>query len=156
MSTASEDILPEPSAPAKSRRLLGLLAGALFLALAAVAAVLLLRPASDGSDAEAGAHSLYVPLEPIVVNLRTGGGQARFLRVRVTLEVGGEAAKAAVEARLPAIVDGLLGSMRELAPEDVTGAAGLYRLKEELLIRANVAARPHRVRAVLIQEVAEQ
>ena len=43
--------------------------------------------------------------------------------------------------------------MRELRPGDLNGSAGLFRLKEELTKRVNVALAPNQINAVLFKEV---
>ena len=62
----------------------------------------------------------------------------------------------AIEARLPLVIDGFQSFLRELRPEDLAGASGTYRIKEELLIRVNTAAAPVRARDVLVQELIQQ
>ena len=46
--------------------------------------------------------------------------------------------------------------MRELRATDLEGSAGMYRLREELLRRVNVAVYPAKVDAVLFKEVVVQ
>ena len=46
--------------------------------------------------------------------------------------------------------------LRELRPTDLDGSAGLYRLKEELTRRVNVAIAPSRINAVLFKEIVVQ
>ncbi len=46
--------------------------------------------------------------------------------------------------------------MRELRPSDLNGSAGLFRLKEELTKRVNLALAPNQVNAVLFKEVVIQ
>ncbi len=46
--------------------------------------------------------------------------------------------------------------MRELRPSDLNGSAGLFRLKEELTKRVNLALAPNSVNAVLFKEVVIQ
>ena len=53
---------------------------------------------------------------------------------------------------MPRILDEFNVYMRELRPEDLDGAAGIFRLKEELLMRINQAVAPTRVKDVLFQE----
>ena len=43
---------------------------------------------------------------------------------------------------MPRIVDNFQVYLRELRIEDLQGAAGIYRLREELLLRVNAAVRP--------------
>ena len=46
--------------------------------------------------------------------------------------------------------------MRELRAGDLSGSAGLFRLKEELTRRVNVAVAPQQVSAVLFKEIVIQ
>jgi flagellar FliL protein len=46
--------------------------------------------------------------------------------------------------------------LRELRTTDLDGSAGIYRLKEELARRVNVAIHPARVDAVLFKEILVQ
>jgi flagellar FliL protein len=98
----------------------------------------------------------YVEVPDMMVNLRTAGGERRYLKVRVMIEAASEADKAAIEARLPAIIDGFQSFLRELRPEDLAGASGTYRIKEELMIRVNRSGGPGRARDVLVQELIQQ
>ena len=43
--------------------------------------------------------------------------------------------------------------MRELRASDLDGSAGVYRLREELLRRVNVAVYPAKVDAVLFKDI---
>jgi flagellar protein FliL len=98
----------------------------------------------------------YVEVPDMMVNLRTVGGDRRYLKVRVTIEAASEADKTAIEARLPAVIDGFQGFLRELRPEDLAGASGTFRIKEELMIRVNRGGGPGRARDVLVQELIQQ
>jgi flagellar FliL protein len=54
------------------------------------------------------------------------------------------------------IVDNFQVYLRELRLEDLQGAAGMYRLREELLTRVNAAVRPAQVKDVLFKEMIVQ
>jgi flagellar FliL protein len=43
--------------------------------------------------------------------------------------------------------------LREMHPDELRGAAGTYRLREELIDRASIAAAPARVKDVLFTEL---
>ena len=98
----------------------------------------------------------YVEVPDMMVNLRTPTGERRYLKVRVTLEAASADDKTAIEAKLPAVIDGFQGFLRELRPEDLAGSAGTFRIKEELMIRVNRAAEPGRASDVLVQELIQQ
>lgn len=98
----------------------------------------------------------YVEVPDLMVNLRTASGERRYLKVRVTLEAPSADDAAALEARLPAVIDGFQSFLRELRPEDISGSAGTFRIKEELMIRVNRAAAHGRASDVLVQELIQQ
>jgi flagellar FliL protein len=58
-----------------------------------------------------------------------------------------------VKAALPKLQDLFLTYIREMRPEELRGSAGTYRLREELLARANLAATPARVTDVLFTQM---
>lgn len=109
------------------------------------------EPAAEGS-----ATSTYVEVPDMMVNLRTADGRSRFLKVRVMLEAPSVADAAAIKEKLPAVIDGFQVFLRELRPEDLAGASGSYRVKEEMLVRVNRAIAPKRIDDVLIQELIQQ
>lgn len=96
--------------------------------------------------------TLFVDVPDQLYNLNTGGAGKSFLRVKVKLEIDRESYKEELEAKMPRILDEFNVYMRELRPEDLDGAAGIFRLKEELLMRINQAVAPTRVKDVLFQE----
>jgi flagellar FliL protein len=57
---------------------------------------------------------------------------------------------------MPRIEDTFQVYMRELRASDLAGSAGMYRLREELLRRVNVAIHPARAEAVLFKDVVVQ
>ncbi|MCJ9430342.1 flagellar basal body-associated FliL family protein [Kordiimonas marina] len=96
--------------------------------------------------------TLFVDVPDQLYNLNTGGEGKSFLRVKVKLEVDRESYKEELKVKMPRILDEFNVYMRELRPEDLDGAAGIIRLKEELLMRINQAVAPTRVKDVLFQE----
>jgi flagellar FliL protein len=57
---------------------------------------------------------------------------------------------------LPRVTDIFQVFARELRASDLEGSGGIYRLREELLRRVNVAVYPSKVDAVLFKEVIVQ
>jgi flagellar FliL protein len=109
---------------------------------------------TDGaSDADPSASYIEVP--PMMVNLRGGGAQAKFLKVRFII-VAAEGKTEAVKARLPVVLDALQPFLRELRPDDLNGAAAVFRIKEELMRRSASALGKGMVRDVLIQDLIQQ
>ncbi|GER08128.1 hypothetical protein GCM10007972_04220 [Iodidimonas muriae] len=99
---------------------------------------------------------IFIDLPEFVVNLNTGERQQQFLRARVSLEVDRESARAAVEEKMPRVIDDFQVYLRELRVQDLNGSAGLYRLKEELLVRINRSVAPVEVKDVLFREMLVQ
>lgn len=97
-------------------------------------------------------RTLFLALPDQLYNLNTGGQGTSFLKAKISLEVDRESYIADLEAKLPRILDEFNAYMRELRPEDLDGAAGIFRLKEELLMRINQAVAPTRVKDVLFRE----
>lgn len=109
--------------------------------------------ASFGKVTYAGSDLIFYELPDMLVNLNTDGRQPRYLKIRVALEFGDRSIVQRVEKVMPRIVDHFQVYLRELRREDLQGSAGVYRLKEELMIRVNQSVRPARVRDVLFKEM---
>lgn len=100
--------------------------------------------------------AVFFPLEELIVNLNTGGRKSTFLKLRVSLELDSAKDVSRIEAIMPRVMDNFQVYLRELRIEDLKGSAGMYRLREELLIRVNVAAAPAKVKDVLFKELLVQ
>lgn len=106
--------------------------------------------------AEQPLQLIFVDLPEIVVNLNTGERQARYLRARISLELDSESDRLGVEEKMPRVVDDFQVYLRELRAQDLNGSAGIYRLKEELLVRLNESVAPAEVQDVLFREMLVQ
>ena len=80
----------------------------------------------------------------------------QYLKLKLVLEVKEEKQVEAIKPALPRVTDLFQTYMRELRPSDLNGSAGLFRLKEELTKRVNLALAPNQVNAVLFKEVVIQ
>lgn len=100
--------------------------------------------------------AVFYDLPEMLINLTSGNRRANFLKISVSLELQSEADVAQVEAVLPRIRDNFQVYLRELRIEDLQGSAGLQRLREELLLRVNAAARPAVIQDVLFKEMLVQ
>jgi flagellar FliL protein len=100
-------------------------------------------------------HPVFYDVPDILVNVATDGDKPAFLKLSVSLELdgAGEEARAAVEPVIPRVVDQLQTYLRELRVEDLTGSASVFRLKEEMLRRVNLAVEPVKVKDVLFREM---
>lgn len=99
---------------------------------------------------------LFFDLPELLVNLNAGGHKANYLKIKISLEVDREATLAQLEEKQPRIIDNFQIYLRELRIEDLNGAAGMFRLKEELLQRVNTSIAPAQVKDVLFREMLVQ
>lgn len=98
----------------------------------------------------------YYELPEFLVNLSTTGTKVSFLKMKVTMELKGHEDIPAVDAKKPRILDAVNTYLRELRASDLSGSAGIYRLREELLLRVNKALHPVQVTDILFSEIIVQ
>ena len=109
------------------------------------------------AEAPAPKPPVFVDVPDMLVNLvGLPGERVQYLKVRVVLEVKEEKQVEAIKPTLPRVTDIFQTYLRELRPSDLNGSAGLFRLKEELTRRVNVAVAPTQVNAVLFKEIVVQ
>ena len=96
---------------------------------------------------------MFLEVPDLVANLNAGPRKTGFVKLRAKLELARAEDEAAVKAVMPRLVDLFQTYLREMRPEELRGSAGSYRLREELLGRANVAVAPARVVDVLFTEM---
>jgi flagellar protein FliL len=116
------------------------------------------QSSASGGSSGPRKPSAFLDLPELTVNLAAGGQQDRqqFLRMKIALEVQEQKVVTEIQPMMPRVLDAFQVFMRELRPQDLEGSAGLYRLKEELTRRVNVAVFPARVEAVLFKELMVQ
>ena len=107
----------------------------------------------EGGHGEEGtSDAAFYELPNLIVNLSSPQG-TRFLKLKVQLELENSADLGAIEAVTPRVIDQFQTFLREMRVEDLRGSAGIYRLRQELLYRVNIAAHPVKVKDVLFQEM---
>lgn len=99
---------------------------------------------------------VFYDLGDLLVNLSGEGKRPNFLKLKINIELDEETDKAKIDQIKPRILDDFQAYLRELRVDDLKGSAGIYRLREELLLRVTEAAHPARVRDVLITEMLVQ
>ena len=118
---------------------------------------LLFSKKAEEQHAEAPKPPSFVEVPDLLVNLvGNPGDRVQYLKVKVVLEVKEEKQVEAIKPTLPRVSDIFQTYLRELRPSDLNGSAGLFRLKEELTKRVNVALAPNQVNAVLFKEIVVQ
>jgi flagellar protein FliL len=109
----------------------------------------------EGGDA-AGGKDAYVDVPAFMVNLRSPDGQARFLKLHFMIVPGDGVAPDTLKEKLPLVMDSFQPFLRELRPEDLAGSAAVFRIKEEMMVRATATLGDGQVKDILIQDLVQQ
>jgi flagellar FliL protein len=98
---------------------------------------------------------VFVDLPDLLVNLTSPAGdtRARYLKAKVVLEVTDQKISDEIKPVMPRVMDAFQTFLREMRPSDLEGSAGLYRLRDELTRRVNLAVAPNKINAVLFKEI---
>jgi flagellar FliL protein len=109
------------------------------------------------SMAEAApAAPTYVEMPQIVANLNAGPRRTAFVKLQARLELSKPEDLAAFTAAQPKVMDLFQTYLREMRPEELRGSMGTFRLREQLIARASLAAAPAKVIDVLFTELLVQ
>ena len=115
---------------------------------------------ANTAEAEKGAKKpvTFVDIREMMINLAPEPNQerTRFLKFKVSLEVGDPEDVSKIQPLLPRVEDAFQVFVRELRSSDLEGSAGVYRLREELLRRVNISIYPAKADAVLFKEMVVQ
>ncbi|MDO9462020.1 MAG: flagellar basal body-associated FliL family protein [Alphaproteobacteria bacterium] len=108
---------------------------------------------ADGEHGEEKQKAVFYDLPEILVNLNSSGKKETYLKIRIALEIDNPKVQTDLAPLMPRIVDNFQVFLREMRVEDLSGSAGMVRLKEELLQRINLSVQPIKVRDVLFKEM---
>ncbi|MER2250433.1 flagellar basal body-associated protein FliL [Methylorubrum podarium] len=108
--------------------------------------------------ADPKAQAVFLDMRDMMVNLSPdpGATKANVLKLRVALELKDAKVEATVKPLMPRVEDAFQTYLREIRASDLAGSTGLYRLREELLRRVNIALHPTKAEAVLFKDVIVQ
>jgi len=98
----------------------------------------------------------FYDLPEILVNLQAPGGRTSYLKARIVLEVEDAKLVDQIKPLMPRVMDAFQTYLREMRQSDLEGSAGLYRMREELTRRVNIAVAPSKINAVLFKEIVVQ
>jgi flagellar protein FliL len=153
----------KPAARGIPRRLIIIGAAGLIVLLAAGAGLYFFVFAKGSADAAkaqtaaAAPESFIFNLPTMTVNLNDDGAAGdQFLKLTVALEVANEGVMKDIQPRMAKVVDAFQVYLRELRKSDLEGSEGIYRLKEELRRRINVAIFPSQIDGILFKEILVQ
>ena len=112
--------------------------------------------AKEESEHGEGGAEQFVDVPAMVVNLRNADGGTHFIKLHFMLVPGAKATPDTLTGKLPLLLDAYQPFLRELRPEDLAGSAAVFRIKEEMLVRANSTLGTGYVKDVLIQDLVQQ
>jgi flagellar FliL protein len=113
----------------------------------------------DPAAAPAGAkiHApVFVELPELIANLDAGPRRTSFLKLHAKLELSKPEDQMIVTSQMPRLLDLFQTYLREIRPDELHGSAGTYRLREELIARADIAAAPAKIVDILFTEILVQ
>ena len=99
---------------------------------------------------------VFIDVPDMIANMNTDPAHPRYIKLKAQIEVAAGHDARVAKQLMPRIVDLFQTYLRELRPGDLRGAMGTYRLREELINRADVALAPVRVRDVLFIQMIVQ
>ncbi|RYE48066.1 MAG: flagellar basal body-associated protein FliL [Hyphomicrobiales bacterium] len=151
----------EVAAPAKKKlpiMLIAMVVAVVVLLGGGAAAYFLFfsAPKTDETHLAAVPETFIFNLPTMTVNLRGDGEREQFMKLTVALEVANEEVMTEIQPRMAKVVDAFQVYLRELRKSDLEGSAGIYRLKEELRRRVNIAIFPAQVDSILFKEILVQ
>ncbi len=115
------------------------------------------KPDEHAEKVEKPKPVTFVDLPEMTVNLSTAAQERQqFFKVKIALEVGDPKVAEEIKPVMPRVLDTFQIYLREMRTNDLEGSAAMYRLKEELMRRVNVAIYPAKIDAVLFKEALVQ
>ena len=96
---------------------------------------------------------IYVDLPEMVANLNGNPRRPSYVKLVARIEVARAEDAERVRQAMPRLQDLFQTYLREMRPEELRGSAGIYRLREELIARADAAAAPAQVTDVLFTQM---
>lgn len=112
--------------------------------------------AAHEKEHEAPHGPVFFEMPEMVANLNAGARRTVFIKLKVKLELARAEDQAGITAAMPRLLDMFQTYLRETRPDELRSSAGTYRLREELINRANVAVAPAHVNDVLFTEMLVQ
>lgn len=98
----------------------------------------------------------YLDIPEMIANLNNNLHKPAYIKLSARVEIPKPEDLEKVRAALPRLQDVMQTYLREMRPEELRGSAGTYRLREELLVRANAAVAPAKVSDVLFTQMLVQ
>lgn len=94
----------------------------------------------------------FLPIPEMIVNLKNTKNRGSILKAIFVLELESLQEKEKVDHLKPIIIDQFQSYLRELEVNDIQGAAGIERVRQELFNRVNAIITPLKIRQVLVKD----
>jgi flagellar FliL protein len=98
----------------------------------------------------------YYEMPAVLVNIQSESDRPTYLKLKLSVQFDDAETAEVLTEKMPVLTDQFQTFLRELRVEDISGSAGTYRLRMELLRRVNLAMTPDQASAVLIEEMLVQ
>ena len=105
----------------------------------------IVKNATDEDGNPTNGITVFYDLPEISARLKNANHRDDIVKIKINLELSNIEDVARVEALIPRINDAVISHTIELTADEVSGASGLYWLKEELLYRINLLISPIKV-----------
>ena len=149
-----------PAAPKSKKTMLFIIAGVLVLALGGGGAYVFLSSKPKAAHEEEKKKTAFIDLKEMLIGMQpdaaTPQDRGRYMKIKVALELADEHLVQTVQPLMPRVEDIFQIYLRDLRPSELQGTAGMFKLKEELLRRVNLAVQPAHVDAILFKEIVVQ
>jgi flagellar FliL protein len=107
----------------------------------------------SAQEAAKPAVPIFVDLPDMIANMSGPANKPTYIKLQARLEVSRPEDAEKIKQAMPRLQDMFQTYLREMRPEELRGSPGIYRLREELLGRANVAVAPVRINDVLFTQL---
>jgi flagellar protein FliL len=115
------------------------------------------KPSEEKPTPVAVKPPAFLDIPEVLVNLSSQtNGRVHYLKAKIVLEVSDQKIAEEIKPVLPRVMDSFQTYLREMRQSDLEGSAGLYRVRDELTRRVNLAVAPSRINAVLFKEIVVQ
>lgn len=94
----------------------------------------------------------FISLPELLVNLKIYQGKSAILKASFVLQVANEKDASEINHFIPVITDQFQTFLREMTIVDLQGAAGIERIRQELLVRINQIIKPVKIMEVLVKD----
>ena len=151
-----------PAAGASKRKRLFIIAGAAVVVLVIGGGGTAFLMGAFGGDAaekvvQESGPPVYYDVPEMMVDLKSDGRRARFIKILVTVELPNAETKLYLDTVKPRVISGFQTFLREQSAEDLVGKAGTDKIHAAFMNVTNTALAPdHRARDILFRSILVQ